>query len=96
MVIVFVDGKNPEDVYESCLTFDPSCMKSHFNHIFALVSYDHIKSEYRCLHVSGPSCCTRRAVTFRVQSAVGSNPTLSLFKRVVVLGVVELFGLSLP
>jgi hypothetical protein len=55
VVIVFVEGKNPEDAYESCLTFDPSCMKSHFNHIFALVSYDHIKSEYRLVVHSAES-----------------------------------------
>ena len=47
VVIIFVDGKDPESAYQSCLTFDPSCMKSHFNHIFALVTFDRTKKAYR-------------------------------------------------
>ena len=55
VVIVFVDGENPELAYESCLTFNPSSMKSHFNHIFALVMFDQTKNAYRhvemlCVH----------------------------------------------
>ena len=51
VVIIFVDGENPELTYESCLTFNPSCMKSHFNHIFALVTFDRTKNAYRYIHV---------------------------------------------
>ena len=59
VVIIFVDGKNPDDVYESCLTFNPGCMKSHFNHIFALVTFDHIKNAYRYVRISTVhfNCC---------------------------------------
>ena len=47
VVIIFVDGEDPELAYESCLTFNPSCMKSHFNHIFALVTFDQTRNTYR-------------------------------------------------
>ena len=56
VVIVFVDGENPEVAYESCLTFDPSCMKSHFNHIFALVTFDQTKNAYRYMYVTYIMC----------------------------------------
>ena len=51
VVIIFVDGESPESAYESCLTFNPSCMRSHFNHIFALVTFDQTKNAYRYTHV---------------------------------------------
>ena len=45
-MIIYIDGENHEKAYESALTFDPTCMRSHFNHIFALVTYDHERDAF--------------------------------------------------
>jgi len=57
VVIIFVDyDTDPEDAYRSALRdFDPSCMRSHFNHIFALVSYNHLTECYRLIMYSAES-----------------------------------------
>ena len=49
VVIIFVDyNTDPEDAYRSAImNFDPDCMRSHFNHIFALVTYNHVTESYR-------------------------------------------------
>ena len=47
-VIIFVDyNTDPEEAIISATHFDPICMKSHFNHIFALVTYDPQTDQYR-------------------------------------------------
>ena len=46
VVIVYIDGENHEKAYESTLTFDPTCMRSHFNHIFALVTHNQERDTY--------------------------------------------------
>lgn len=55
VVIIFVDGPDPEEAYQSALNFDPKCMKSHFNHIFALVTYNSDKDTYRLVVYSAES-----------------------------------------
>ena len=48
VVIIFVDhDDDPEDAITSAMHFDPTCMKSHFNHIFALVTYDDRSDQYK-------------------------------------------------
>ena len=51
VVIIFVDGED-EKAREAALQFSPSCIKSHFNHIFALVSYNHDKNAYHLVTYS--------------------------------------------
>lgn len=47
VVIIFVDGED-NAAYNHALNFKPSfCMKSHFNHIFALVTYCKGQGTYR-------------------------------------------------
>ncbi len=57
VVIIFMDyDTDPEDAYRSALEdFDPSCMRSHFNHIFALVSYNHVTECYHLVIYSAES-----------------------------------------
>ena len=48
VVIIFVDyDTDPELAITSVMHFDPCCMKSHFNHIFALVTYNDQKNQYQ-------------------------------------------------
>jgi len=49
VVIIFVDyDTDPEEAYKSAIVdFDPGCMCSHFNHIFALVTFSHLTQSYR-------------------------------------------------
>ena len=48
VVVVFVDhDTDPEDAITSTMHFDPCCMKSHFNHIFALVTYNDQMDQYK-------------------------------------------------
>ena len=49
VVIIFVDyDTDPAEAYRSAIMdFDPSYMRSHFNHIFALVTYSHVTESYR-------------------------------------------------
>lgn len=49
VVIIYVDyDTDPEEAYRSAImNFDPNCMRSHFNHIFALVMYNHMTDNYR-------------------------------------------------
>ena len=46
MVIIFVDGDD-EEAYQMALNFNPRQMTSHFNHIFALVTYSNSRDTYR-------------------------------------------------
>ena len=55
VVIIFVDGESDKDAYESALAFDPRCMTSHFNHIFALVTYSRESESYRIVVHSAES-----------------------------------------
>lgn len=59
VVIIFVDyDTSPEEAIQSAMYFNPGCMRSHFNHIFALVSYDDSTDKYRlsvCSAESVPS-----------------------------------------
>lgn len=67
VVIIYVDYEtDPEEAYRSAtVDFDPSCMKSHFNHIFALVTYD-------------PSMATYRLVLHSAESVPAFGPPLPL------------------
>lgn len=49
VVLIFVDYEDdPEEAYKSAIMdFDPGYMRSHFNHIFALVTYNHVTETYR-------------------------------------------------
>ena len=56
VVIIFVDyDTDPELASLSAMYFDPCCMKSHFNHIFALVSYSDLTEEYKVVFHSAES-----------------------------------------
>ena len=59
VVIIFVDyDTNPEEAIQSALNFNPKFMRSHFNHIFALVTYDATTDRYRM------SVCSAESVPF--------------------------------
>ena len=48
IVIIFVDyNTDPELAITSAMHFDPCCTKSHFNHIFALVTYNDQTGQYQ-------------------------------------------------
>lgn len=52
VVIIFVDGEDDE-AYSSALNFNPIEITSHFNHIFALVTYNKARNTYRLvMHVA--------------------------------------------
>ena len=55
VVIIFIDSEDDEKAYQSALTFNPSCMKSHFNHIFALVTYRKEKNIFQVVVRSAES-----------------------------------------
>ena len=54
-MIIFVDGDTEEEAYESALAFNPHCMRSHFNHIFGLVTYSRERDCYRVVVHSAES-----------------------------------------
>ena len=54
VVIIFVDGED-EKAREAALRFSPSSIKSHFNHIFALVSYNRDKNAYNLVMYTNKS-----------------------------------------
>lgn len=53
MVIVFVDGE--DEAYHTALQFNPDSIKSHFNHIFALVTYSKARDSYKLVIHSAES-----------------------------------------
>ena len=57
VVIIYVDYDiDPEEAYKSAITnFNPSYMRSHFNHIFALVTYNHLTESYHLVVHSAES-----------------------------------------
>lgn len=46
VVIIFVDGED-DKAYSTALNFNPKEIASHFNHIFALVTYSKARDSYR-------------------------------------------------
>ncbi|XP_064396401.1 GTPase-activating Rap/Ran-GAP domain-like protein 3 isoform X3 [Halichondria panicea] len=59
VVIIFVDyDTNPEEAIQAAMNFNPQYMHSHFNHIFALVTYDGIANRYRV------NVCSAESVPF--------------------------------
>ena len=55
VTIIFIDG-DEEKAYESSLYFYPAAsFKSHFNHIFALVTYSNSRNSYRLVVHSAKS-----------------------------------------
>ena len=53
VVIVFVDGE--DEAYQTALQFNPDSIKSHFNHIFALVTYSKARDSYKLVIHSAES-----------------------------------------
>ena len=59
MVIIFVDdGGDPSAALRSALAFNPGCMRSHFNHVFVLVTYDRKAESFRVVVQSAESVPT--------------------------------------
>lgn len=59
VVIIFVDdGGDPSAALRSALAFNPGCMRSHFNHVFVLVTYDRKAESFRVVVQSAESVPT--------------------------------------
>ena len=59
VVIIFIDyDTSPEEAIQAAMNFNPKYMRSHFNHIFALVTYDGKTNRYRV------NVCSAESVPF--------------------------------
>lgn len=59
VVIIFIDyDTSPEEAIQTAMNFNPKFMRSHFNHIFALVTYDATTDRYQV------SVCSAESVPF--------------------------------